>query len=47
MAISRDTQIALALQQLKEDEVQNMEREEQMIMRDGYFSTITQQKEED
>ena len=45
--ISRDTHLALALQRLEEDEVQNMDKKEQMIMRDGYFSTMIQQKEED
>ena len=39
-AISRDTQLALALQRLEEDEVQNMEKKEQMIMRDGDFYTM-------
>ena len=34
-AISRDDQLALALQRLEEDEVQNLEKKEQMIMRDG------------
>ena len=46
-AISRDTQLALALQRLEEDEVQNMEKKEQMIMRDGKFSTMIQQQEEE
>ena len=45
--ISRDTHLALALQRLEEDEVQNMDKKEQMIMRDGYFSTMIQQQEED
>ena len=46
MSISRDTQLALALQQLEEDEVQNLEKKETMIMRDGNFDTIIQQQEE-
>ena len=46
-AISRDAQLALALQKLEEEEVQNLEKKEQMIMRDGEFSTMMQQKEED
>ena len=45
--IYRDTQLSLALQQLEEDEVQNLEKKEQMIMRDGYFATMIQQQEED
>ena len=45
--ISRDTQIDLALQWLEEDEVQNLEKKEQMIMRDGDFATMIQQQEED
>ena len=47
MAISRDTQLALALQQLEEDEVQNMDKKEQIITRDGDFATMIQQQEED
>ena len=46
-AISRDAQLALALQQLEEDEVQNMEEKEHMITRDGEFTTMMQQQEED
>ena len=34
-AISRDSQLALALQRLEEEEVQKMDKKEQMIMRDG------------
>ena len=45
--ISRDDQIALALQQLEEDKVQNLEKKEHMTMRDGKFATIMQQQEED
>ena len=45
--ISRDTQLALALQQLEEDEVQNLEKKKQMIIRDGNFSIMMQQQEED
>ena len=43
--ISRHAQLALALQRLEEDEVQNMEEKEQMIMRDGKLATIMQQQE--
>ena len=46
-AISRDTQLALALQRLEEDEVQNLEKKEQMITRNGNFVTMIQQQEED
>ena len=46
MDISRDDQLALALQLLKEDEVHNMEKKEHMIMRDGEFATMIQQEEE-
>ena len=46
-AISRDTQLALALHRLEEDEVQHLEKKEQMIMRDGNFTTMIQQQEED
>ena len=45
-AISRDAQLALALQWLEEDEVQNLEKKENMIMRDGEFATMMQQQEE-
>ena len=45
--ISRDAQIALAFQLLEDDEVQNLEKKENMIMRDGEFATIMQQQEED
>ena len=34
------------MQRLEEDEVQNLEKKEQMIMRDGNFSTMVQQQEE-
>ena len=43
----RDAQLALALQRLEEDEVQNLEEKEQMIVRDGKLATIMQQQEED
>ena len=46
-SISRDTQLALALQRLEEDEVQNLEKKKHMIMRDGEFATMIQQQEED
>ena len=39
--------LALALQQLEDDEAQNLENKEQMIMRDGKFPTMMQQQEED
>ena len=45
--ISRYTHLALALQQLEEDKVQNLEKKEHMIMMDGYFSTMIQQQEEE
>ena len=45
--IYRDTQLSLELQWIKEDEVQNLENKEQMIMRDGDFSIMIQQQEED
>ena len=35
------------LHQLEEGEVQNLEKKEQMIMRDGEFATTIQQQEED
>ena len=47
MDTSRDAQSALAMQRLEEDKVQNMEKKEHMIMRDGEFSTMMQQQEED
>ena len=46
-AISKDNQLDLALQQIEEEEVQNMENKWQMVIRDGYFSTMIQQQEED
>ena len=46
-AISVDTQLTLALQRLEEDELQNLDKKEQMIMRDGDFATMIQQQEED
>ena len=45
--ISRDAQLALALQRLEEDKVQNLDKKEQMTLRDGTFATIMQQQEED
>ena len=44
--ISRDDQLALALQQLEEDEVQILEEKEKIIMRDGEFVTMMQHQEE-
>ena len=46
-AISKDTQLALALQWLEEDELQNLKNKEHMIMRDGEFVTMILQQEED
>ena len=46
MTISRDNQLALALQQLEKEEVQNLEKKEQMIMRDDELATIMQHQEE-
>ena len=47
MEISRDTNLALALQRLEEDEVQNLEKKELMIMRDGNFAIMMQHQDED
>ena len=47
MAISRYAQLALALQRIEEEEVQNLEKKEQMIIRDGEFATMMQHQEED
>ena len=47
MAISRDTKLALALQRLEEDEVQNLDKKEHMIMKYGKFATMIQHQEED
>ena len=47
MAIFRYDQLALELQQLEEDEVQNMEDKEHMIMRYGKLVTMTQYQEEE
>ena len=47
MAISRDTNLALALQRLEEDEVHNLEKKELMIMRDGNFAIMMQHQDED
>ena len=46
-AICIDAQLAFALQKLEEDEVQNLEKKEQMIMRDGEFVTMMQHQDED
>ena len=46
-SISRHTHLALAMQWLEEDEMQNLEKKEKMIMRDGDFSTMIQHQEED
>ena len=46
-AISRNDQLALALQRLEEDEVKNLENKEHMTIRDGEFATMMQQQEED
>ena len=40
-------QLALALKQLEEDEVHNLEKKENMTMKDGYFPTMIQHQEED
>ena len=45
--ISKDAHLALVLQQLEEDEVQNMEDNKLMTIRDGNLSTMMQQQEED
>ena len=45
--ISRDAQLALVLQILEEDKVKNMDKKEQMSMRDGKCSTMMQHQEED
>ena len=44
MDISIDAQLALALQQIEEDEVQNLKKKENMIIRDGNFATMIQQQ---
>ena len=44
--ISREDQLALALQRLEGDKFQNMEDKEHMIMRDGELTTMMQQQEE-
>ena len=46
-AISRYSHLALEMQWLEEEKVQNLEEMENMIMRDGNLSTVMQQKEED
>ena len=45
--ISIDTHLALLLQLLEEENVQNFEEKEQMITRDGGISTMIQWQEED
>ena len=45
--ISRYAQLALVLQELEEDEVQNLEEKELMFMRDGKLVTMMQQQEEE
>ena len=44
--ISRDAQLASALQWLEENKVKNLEEKEHMIMRDGELATMIQQQEE-
>ena len=46
-AIFRYAQLALAPQQLEEDEVHNLEEKENIIMMDGKLATMVQQQEED
>ena len=46
-AVYRDTQLALALQWIEEDEVHNIEEKELIIMRDGELVTTMKQQEED
>ena len=46
-AISRDAQLALMLQRLEGDEVQNLENKEHTIIRGGDFATMMQHQEED
>ena len=41
-----DIQRVLALQQLEEEEVQNLEKKEHMIMMDGGFSAMMQHQDE-
>ena len=47
MVISRDTQLALALQQLEDGKVKNLDKKKHMIMSDGKFATMIQQQGED
>ena len=44
--ISRDAELTLALHLLEEYKVQNLEKKEQMIIRDGKFATMMQHQEE-
>ena len=46
-AISKDAQLSLALQRLEYEDVQNLERKEQMIMGDDEFATMMQHQEKD
>ena len=41
-AISRDAQLALALQRLEEDELQNLKEKEHTITRDDELATMIQ-----
>ena len=45
--ISREALLALAMQQLQEDDVQNLEEKEHMITRNGKLATIMQQPDVD
>ena len=45
--ISGDDQLALLLQRIEEDEIQNLEEKERIIMKDGKLATIMQHQEED
>ena len=47
MSSPRDAQLALDLRRHEKYEVQNLERKEQMIMKNGELATIIQQQEED
>ena len=46
-AISRNTHIALTLQWLEDNEVQNLEKKDHMIMEDGELATMMKHQEED
>ena len=45
--IYRDSQLALLMQRLEEEDVQNMDKKENVIMRDGEFATMMQHQEEE